>query len=65
MDKRDELCDDLSLMEKLRSELEELNDVFNNWVYYDVEGLFFTIREKQVKLRNLELSMKTNQWNNL
>lgn len=65
MNVKNDICDDISLMEKLRSELEELNDVFNNWVYYDVEGLFFTIREKQVKLRNLELNVRANQWNNL
>ena len=65
MNVKKDICDDLSLMEKLRSELDELNNVFNNWDYYDVEGLFFTIREKQVKLRNLELSVRANQWNNL
>jgi hypothetical protein len=65
MNRKEDICDDFSLMEKLRSELEELNDVFNNWVYYDVESLFFTIREKQVKLRNLELNVKMNQWNNV
>jgi DNA polymerase elongation subunit (family B) len=65
MHNREDFSDDISLIEKLRSELEELNDVFNNWVYYDVDGLFFTIREKQSKLKSLELSVKASQLNKL
>jgi len=41
-------------LEKVRNELNELNDVYNNWTYYDVESLLYTIREKQIALRNLE-----------
>ncbi|WP_139903660.1 hypothetical protein [Clostridium thermarum] len=65
MHNREDFSDEISLMEKLRSELDELNDVFNNWVYYDVEGLFFTIREKQLKLNSLELSVRSSKMNNL
>lgn len=65
MHNREDLSEKISLMEKLRSELDELNDVFNNWVYYDVEGLFFTIREKQLKLNSLELSVRSSKMNNL
>ncbi|WP_163192805.1 hypothetical protein [Clostridium thermarum] len=65
MHNREDFSDEISLMEKLRSELDELNDVFNNWLYYDVEGLFFTIREKQLKLNSLELSVRSSKMNNL
>lgn len=55
-------CEEILLIEKLRSELDELRDVFYNWSYYDYESLFNTIREKQVALHNLELSLKQSQW---
>ncbi|NLM35912.1 MAG: hypothetical protein GX206_10780 [Clostridiales bacterium] len=48
------IIDKFTMMEKLRNEIYELNEVYNNWTYYDVESLLYTIREKQVTLRKLE-----------
>ncbi|MDP4088470.1 MAG: hypothetical protein Q8930_04250 [Bacillota bacterium] len=59
----EEPCDEFTIMERLRNELDELKDVFYNWSYYDTESLFYTIREKQAVLHNLELNMKQGQGN--
>lgn len=52
------VIDKFTQMEKLRNELNELNEVYNNWTYYDVESLLYTIREKQVTLRKLEANTR-------
>lgn len=55
-----QIIDKYTQIEKLRNEINQLNEVYNNWTYYDVESLLYTIREKQVTLRNLEANTRIN-----
>lgn len=56
------IIDKFTQIEKLRNEINELNEVYNNWTYYDVESLLYEIREKQVTLRNLEDITRRNNF---